>query len=138
MDRVNIPKSFIPQIIKNCINKKPIPIYGKGRNIRNWIHVKDNCEAILKIIMHGKINESYVIGTSFEMSNIKIAKKVCNIFDKLTNSKNSKNLIKFVKDRKGHDFRYSVNPNKIKKELGWKANIKFDQGIKELILDSLK
>lgn len=127
-------EKFIPVVINRCLNNKIIPIYGKGKNIRNWIHVKDNCEAILKVALNGRQNECYAIGSDFEINNLKLAKLICEKVDKILKTKNKSKLINFVKDRAGHDFRYSVNFNKIKKELNWSPKIKFDDGVNELIL----
>ena len=126
-------EKFIPVIINNCLNNKYIPIYGKGQNVRNWVHVEDNCKAILKVAVRGSTNESYAIGSDFEVSNLKLAKLICKKIDKILGLSNRNKLLKFVKDRAGHDFRYSINFNKIKKELNWKPEIKFDEGINVLI-----
>ena len=110
-------------IINNCLNNKYIPIYGKGQNVRNWVHVEDNCKAILKVAVE-QYNESYAIGSDFEVSNLKLAKLICKKIDKILGLSNRHKLLKFVKDRAGHDFRYSINFNKIKKELNWKLKNK--------------
>lgn len=123
------PEKFIPKIINSCIHRKPIPIYGSGKNIREWIHVRDHVEAIYQVLKKGKNRNVYLIGSGNEYQNIEIAKKICEIFDKLYKTKNSKKLISFIKDRKGHDFRYAINNHKIYKDIGWKSSVKFDVGL---------
>ena len=109
------PEKFIPKMIFNILNNKPLPIYGKGGNIREWIHVNDNCEAILKIFQKGKFGENYNIGTNIKLKNIDIVKKLL----KIAKSKimvGNKVKISFVKDRPGHDLRYALNSSKIRKK----------------------
>ena len=127
------PEKLIPKLIFNIINNKPLPIYGRGRNSREWMHVQDHCEALLLIFLKGKIGENYNIGSGMNLENIDIAKKLLKIakYKSLKNYKNTK--IKFVKDRPGHDFRYALNNNKIKKILGWKAKINLDSGLSQTI-----
>ena len=127
------PEKLIPKLIYNILNNKPLPIYGKGTNSREWIYVKDHCEALIKVFLKGKIGEFYNIGSNKNMNNLEVTKELL---------KNSKKLIKlgnkvkinFVKDRPGHDIRYALNNNKIKKKLGWKPNTNFSKGIR-LTLD---
>ena len=123
------PEKFIPVVIKSCINRTKIPLYGNGLNIRDWIFVDDHVEAIFKLIKYGKKNNTYLIGANNEISNIKLAKKICKIYDYVFKTKNSKDLIHFIKDRKGHDFRYAIDSTKIKKHINWKPKISFDQGL---------
>jgi len=127
------PEKLIPKLIFNIINNKPLPIYGRGRNSREWMHVQDHCEALLLIFLRGKIGESYNIGSGMNLKNIDIAKRLLKIakYKSLKNYKNTK--IKFVKDRPGHDFRYALNNKKIKKVLGWKAKISLDSGLSQTI-----
>jgi dTDP-glucose 4,6-dehydratase len=129
-------EKLIPKVIFNAINHKSIPIYGTGKNIREWIYVLDHCQILNKILLLGTPGENYNIGSSFEIENIKLVLKICKILDKLCPSKKIKsytNLIKFVKDRVAHDFRYSVNSNKINKNFNWKATTEFDQGLTKTI-----
>jgi len=123
------PEKLIPTLIFNILNNKPLPIYGKGHNSREWIYVNDHCEALLKIYNRGKIGESYNIGSGINMNNYNLAKKLLNIVNKkkLNIGRNVK--IKFVKDRPGHDLRYALNSNKVKKILKWKAKTKLDKGL---------
>ena len=122
------PEKLIPKLIYNIISNKFLPIYGDGKNSREWIHVQDHCEALLKIFYKGKIGESYNVGTNQNINNINIAKKLIHIFKKYSVIK-SKSKIKFVKDRPGHDFRYALNSNKIRKKLNWKPKINLDKGL---------
>jgi dTDP-glucose 4,6-dehydratase len=127
------PEKLIPTIIYKIIRNEPIPIYGRGKNIREWMHVKDHCHALIKIARKGKVGESYNIGSGIKMQNLEIMKKIISIFKKNNiNEKNKINFI-FVKDRPGHDFRYSLNSSKLKKELKWKCKINFNEGLKETI-----
>ncbi len=121
------PEKMIPLFINNLLNNKQVPIYGDGRNIRDWLYVIDHCSAIDLIIHQGKIGETYLIGGDKEMRNINIAKILA---DKLGHSAN---MIKFVKDRPGHDWRYAIDASKIKKELGWEAQTNFELGITKTI-----
>jgi dTDP-glucose 4,6-dehydratase len=126
-------EKLIPTIIKNAINLKPIPIYGDGKNIRDWIYVLDHCKAIDIVFHKGKKGETYNIGGRNEKTNIYIANKICKILDELypitKNVKSYKDLISFVEDRAGHDRRYAINSNKIENELGWKVEENFESGI---------
>ena len=127
------PEKLVPVIIKNCILKKSIPIYGNGKNIRDWIFVEDHVRGIIKVLFYGKKSNTYLIGSNNEISNIDLAKMICEIYDKIIINQNSKKLIKFVKDRKGHDFRYAINSKKIRKELKWKPQVLFKDGLKDTI-----
>ena len=117
------PEKLIPKLIYNILQNKPLTLYGRGKNIREWIYVEDHCEALLKILEKGKVGESYNVGTSDSFKNIDIAKKLLKIFN------NKKIKIRFVKDRPGHDIRYSLDYTKIKKKLGWRKKTKFEEGI---------
>ncbi len=122
------PEKLIPKLIYNILNNKALPIYGKGKNSREWIYVKDHCEALLKVFQNGKIGEFYNIGSNKNLNNIQICKTLLKISNKINVAKNNVK-IKFVKDRPGHDFRYALNSNKIKKELKWKPKTTFKKGI---------
>ena len=123
------PEKLIPKLIFNVLNDKKLPIYGKGKNSREWIYVKDHCEALLKIFQKGKIGKFYNIGSNINLTNLKVCKKIINI-SKHFLQKKTKSKIIFVKDRPGHDFRYAIDSKKINKELGWHAKTDFDKGIK--------
>jgi dTDP-glucose 4,6-dehydratase len=122
------PEKLIPKLIYNILNNKALPIYGKGKNSREWIYVKDHCEALLKVFQNGKIGEFYNIGSNKNLNNIQICKTLLKISNKINVAKNNVK-IKFVKDRPGHDFRYALNSNKIKKELKWKPKTTFEKGM---------
>ena len=123
------PEKLIPKLIYNIQNNKPLPIYGKGLNSREWIFVKDHCEALIKIFKKGKIGNFYNIGSNKNLTNLKVCEHLINIAEKDSNIGN-KVKINFIKDRPGHDIRYALNSNKIKKELNWKPKINFKEGIK--------
>ena len=125
------PRQFVEKLIPKTIilaNKnKKIPVYGKGNNIRDWIFVEDHCDAVLMSLLKGKKGSSYNISANNEIDNMTVVKKILDIMDK------SEDLIEFVEDRPGHDFRYSLNSKKISDELGWKRNTSFDEGIRKTV-----
>lgn len=121
------PEKLIPKVIINALNNKQIPVYGNGKNVRDWLYVLDHCNAIQKVINEGKSGEIYNISGNNEISNNTIIKMILNIMNKPTS------LIKYVKDRPGHDFRYSLNSTKIQKKINWKPKYDFEKGIKETI-----
>ena len=123
------PEKFIPKMIFNILNNKPLPVYGDGKNVREWIYVKDNCEALLKIFLKGKNNQNYNIGTGIRLKNTEIAKKLLDIAKKRVTDKPNKIKIVFVKDRPGHDERYALNSKLIKKEIKWKHKISISNGL---------
>jgi dTDP-glucose 4,6-dehydratase len=128
-------EKLIPMVITNALKGNNIPVYGKGENIRDWIHVSDHVRAIRKIITEAKSGQTYNIGGNTCISNIEIINMICSILDELKKPKQShKHLISFVKDRPGHDFRYAIANDKINKDLGWKPNIRFQEGIHKTIL----
>ena len=129
------PEKFIPHVIMSALSKKKIPIYGDGKQIRDWIHVEDHANGILKVLLKGKIGETYNIGASNQKKNLEIAVLICRILDKLIKNKKEKtysDYIHFVYDRPGHDKRYAINANKIKK-LGWEPIRKFQKGLFETV-----
>ena len=125
------PEKLIPKLIYNILNNRPLPIYGGGKNSREWIHVNDHCEALLKIFNKGRIGESYNVGSNQNIENLEIAKKLLKISKKKLLKLNKKSKIKFVKDRPGHDFRYALNNKKILKKLGWKAKMSLNAGLSQ-------
>ena len=127
------PEKLIPTIIYNILNKKPIPIYGKGKNIREWIYVKDHCDALIKIAEKGVMGENYNIGSGIVLNNIQIAKKIISGFKKINYNEDIESKILLVKDRPGHDLRYCLDSSKIKNKLHWKCKSNFDQRINETI-----
>jgi len=121
------PEKLIPLMICNALQDKKLPVYGTGKNIRDWIHVKDHCSAIDCVLHKGKIGEIYNIGGGNEWENINIVKEILSILSK------PDTLIQFVKDRLGHDFRYAIDSSKIKNELGWEPSYNFSDGLKETV-----
>ena len=126
------PEKLIPKIIFNIISNMHLPIYGKGKNSREWLFVDDHCDALIKIFKKGKIGNFYNIGSNYNLNNILVVKKI------LTKMKNKIKIgnnvkIKYVKDRPGHDLRYALNSKKLKNTLKWKARVNFDQGIEKTI-----
>jgi len=130
------PEKLIPLMIINCLDSKPLPVYGDGNNIRDWLFVDDHCSAIKVVYENGTIGETYNIGGNNEIKNIDIVITICTILDDLHPSDNGKSyseLITFVKDRPGHDFRYAINAKKIQNELGWFPHESFETGIKKTV-----
>ena len=123
------PEKLIPKLIYNILNKKPLPIYGKGLNSREWIYVLDHCEALIKIMLKGKIGEFYNIGSNKNLNNLQVSNKLLKVSKSIIKV-DKKVKILFVKDRPGHDKRYALNSNKIKKKLKWFPRTNFRQGIK--------
>ena len=123
----HFPEKLIPLMIANALNDKPLPVYGKGENVRDWLFVEDHCKAIDLIIRKGRVGEVYNIGGHNERTNLEVVKTIIRILGK------SEDLIKFVTDRPGHDMRYAIDPTKIKNELGWFPETSFDEGIKKTV-----
>ena len=123
----HFPEKLIPLMIANCLNDKPLPVYGEGLNVRDWLYVEDHCKAIDLIVHKGRIGEVYNVGGHNEMKNIDIVKLIIKELGK------SEDLITYVTDRKGHDLRYAIDPTKIHNELGWLPETKFADGIKKTI-----
>lgn len=115
-------RNFIPKIIKSVLQKEEMPIFGNGMQLREWLHVEDNCTAIMKILESGAVNETYNISSGHEFSNIEVFHEVCNIFG------HGDELLKFVEDRPGHDYRYALDASKIR-AMGWKPSYKFKNGL---------
>jgi dTDP-D-glucose 4,6-dehydratase len=127
------PEKLIPKMIYNIINNKPLPLYGNGKNSREWIYVNDHCEALIKIFKSGKVGETYNIGSNKNLNNIEICKNLLNIAKR--NIKIGKKVkIKFIKDRPGHDKRYALNSLKLIKKLNWKPKTSFLTGINNTFL----
>ena len=122
------PEKLIPKLIYNILNGIDLPIYGKGKNSREWIYVKDHCDALLKVYKKGKVGQFYNIGSNYNLNNLQITKEVLSISEKIL-TKRKDVRIKFVKDRPGHDFRYALNSNKIKSKLKWTPKYTFKKGI---------
>jgi dTDP-glucose 4,6-dehydratase len=127
------PEKLIPTIIYNILNHKLIPIYGKGKNEREWIYVKDHCNALIKIAEKGLVGENYNIGSGTVLNNIQITKKIISVFKKINPNLYIKTKVQFVKDRPGHDLRYCLDSSKVKSKLEWKCESSFDQRLNETI-----
>ena len=131
------PEKLIPKLIYNILHNKSLPIYGNGKNSREWIYVQDHCEALLKVFQKGKIGEFYNIGSNKNLNNLEISKLLIKIAkEKIKIGKNVK--IKFVKDRPGHDFRYALSSKKILTKLDWKTKVNLKQGLEKTFLWYLK
>jgi dTDP-glucose 4,6-dehydratase len=126
------PEKLIPVIIRNLVDRKPLPVYGDGMNVRDWLYVRDHAEALWQVITRGRSGETYNIGGNNEWANIHIVEIMCDLVDELKPELggNSRKLITFVKDRPGHDRRYAIDATKIKNELGWTPSVTFEQGIR--------
>lgn len=131
----HFPEKLIPLCINNIINKKPLPVYGKGENVRDWLYVEDHVKAIDLIFHKGKPGETYNIGGHNEWKNIDIIKELCLQMDKKLGRRfgESEKLITFVKDRAGHDLRYAIDATKLKNELGWQPSLQFEEGLSKTI-----
>ena len=129
------PEKLIPLFINNIVNNKPLPVYGKGENVRDWLYVEDHARAIDDIFHKGKLNETYNIGGFNEWKNIDLIKVLVKVVDKLLGRSegSSEKLITYVTDRAGHDLRYAIDATKIKEELGWKPSLQFEEGIEKTI-----
>ena len=130
------PEKLIPLMILNCIKEKSLPVYGKGDNVRDWLFVEDHCDAIYSVLSSGKLGETYNIGGNNEIQNIDIVKTICEKMDEYFPRKqggNYEELITYVTDRPGHDFRYAIDASKISNELGWQPKENFETGIEKTI-----
>ena len=130
------PEKLIPLMILNCLEEKPLPVYGTGENIRDWLYVEDHCDAIYTILQKGTIGETYNVGGNNEIKNIQIVEVICDVLNDIHPAGSGKSyheLITFVKDRPGHDFRYAIDASKLKKEIGWEPKESFNTGIQKTI-----
>jgi dTDP-glucose 4,6-dehydratase len=129
------PDKLIPVIIQNILNRRPIPVYGDGMNVRDWLYVRDHVEALWQVLTRGRNGETYNIGAHNEWANIRIVELICDLTAELApqTGGHSRKLITFVEDRPGHDRRYAIDASKIKNELGWSPAYKFEQAIRETV-----
>ncbi|MHB8138213.1 MAG: dTDP-glucose 4,6-dehydratase [Smithellaceae bacterium] len=131
------PEKLIPLVINNALQGKSLPVYGDGKNVRDWLYVIDHCEAILTVLQKGKIGETYNIGGNSEKQNIEIVHTICDILDEkvgsLASGKDRRSLVTYVKDRAGHDRRYAIDATKIRTQLDWFPKVTFDEGMKKTI-----
>ena len=133
---LQFPEKLIPLIIGNAVAGKPLPIYGDGQNVRDWLYVTDHCEAIRRVLAKGRVGETYNIGGWNELDNLAVVRTVCRILDEVlpdSPHRPHESLITFVKDRPGHDRRYAINAEKIERELGWKPREDFASGIRKTV-----
>ena len=131
----HFPEKLIPVIILNALAGKPLPIYGTGSNIRDWLYVEDHAEALLLVLEKGAIGRSYNIGGENERTNLELVQTVCKILDRLKpkNSGTYADLIRFVQDRPGHDARYAIDPSRIRDELGWRPSVAVEEGLEKTV-----
>ena len=129
------PEKLIPVVIQSVLARKPVPVYGDGMNVRDWLYVRDHAEALWLVLTRGRAGETYNIGGHNEWANLHIVQLICDLIDEMAPQLggNSRKLITFVKDRPGHDRRYAIDATKIEKELGWLPAHKFEQGIRETV-----
>jgi dTDP-glucose 4,6-dehydratase len=135
----HFPEKLIPHIILNAIHGKPLPIYGDGSQIRDWLYVDDHAKALVKVVIEGEIGETYNIGGYNEKTNLEVVESICDILDELVPDKpkgiiSYRELIEFVKDRPGHDARYAIDASKITKQLGWMPDETFETGLRKTVL----
>lgn len=130
----HFPEKLIPLIILNALAGKPLPVYGKGENVRDWLYVEDHAEALILVATTGRLGETYNIGGDAEAQNIEIVRKICAILDeRRPDGAPHADLITFVADRPGHDFRYAIDASKIKAELGWTPSVTLDEGLAKTV-----
>jgi dTDP-glucose 4,6-dehydratase len=133
----HFPEKLIPLIINNALNGRQLPVYGDGRNVRDWLYVIDHCEAILAVLEKGRVGETYNVGGNNEKQNIEVVQTICDLLDEkvglLPGGESRRSLIHFVKDRPGHDRRYAIDATKLKEELGWQPSVTFEEGIRRTI-----
>ncbi|MEA3288307.1 MAG: dTDP-glucose 4,6-dehydratase [Candidatus Marinimicrobia bacterium] len=130
------PEKLIPLMVINAISGKPLPIYGDGLNIRDWLHVEDHCDAIYQVFQKGQIGDTYLVGGEEEVTNLRVVETICSILDQIQPAKSGKRYqeqITYVTDRPGHDVRYAMDISKIRNELDWNPSHSFEEGIKETI-----
>ena len=131
----HFPEKLIPVIILNALAGKPLPIYGTGSNIRDWLYVEDHADALLLVLEKGVIGRSYNIGGENERTNLELVQTLCKILDRLKpkNTGSYADLIKFVQDRPGHDVRYAIDPSRIRDELGWRPSVTVEEGLEKTV-----
>jgi dTDP-glucose 4,6-dehydratase len=130
------PEKLIPLVITNAISGKPLPVYGDGQNVRDWIYVEDNCRALDLVLRQGRVGEVYNIGGGNEWKNIELVEKLTGLIDQylgLTGERSTRRLITFVTDRPGHDRRYATDSSKIERELAWQAKVSFEEGLRRTV-----
>ncbi len=129
------PEKLIPLVLMNAIEGKPLPIYGDGLNIRDWLFVEDHCAAIDAVLQRGRLGETYNVGGDSERDNLTVVHTICDLVDELVGGdKPCRELITYVRDRPGHDRRYAIDATKLKTELGWKPTVTFEEGLRRTVL----
>lgn len=129
------PEKLIPLVTLNALARKSLPVYGTGSNIRDWLHVEDHCAALQRVLEAGRVGQTYNIGGNSERTNLEVVHGICAVLDEVAPSKEGPyaDLITFVTDRPGHDFRYAINCSKLSSELGWKPTHTFEEGLKDTV-----
>jgi dTDP-glucose 4,6-dehydratase len=129
------PEKLIPVVIQRVLERRPIPVYGDGQNVRDWLHVEDHCDALWEVLNRGRAGEVYCIGGHNEWANLPIVEQICDLVDELRPdlAGKSRSLITFVEDRLGHDRRYAIDAGKIQSELGWKPKRTFEEGLRQTV-----
>jgi dTDP-glucose 4,6-dehydratase len=132
----HFPEKLIPVVILNALAGKPLPIYGDGANIRDWLYVEDHADALLLVLEEGELGRSYNIGGENERTNLELVKTLCGILDRLhpRDDGSYADLITFVTDRPGHDARYAIDPSRIRDELGWRPSVTVEEGLEKTVL----
>ena len=134
----HFPEKLIPHVILNAIHGKPLPIYGDGQQIRDWLYVEDHAKALIKVVTEGTVGETYNIGGHNEKTNLEVVETICELLEELAPEKPAgvksyRDLITFVKDRPGHDARYAIDASKINKELSWEPSLQFAEGLEKTV-----
>ena len=130
------PEKLIPLMILNARSGKPLPVYGDGKNVRDWVYVTDHCEAVRTVLAHGQVGQTYNIGGRNEKPNIEVVETICSILDEVSPKDPvlpHRKLISYVKDRPGHDRRYAIDARKIERDLGWKPRETFETGLRKTV-----
>ena len=129
----HFPEKLIPLAILNAIEGKPLPVYGRGENVRDWLYVEDHARALERIVGRGRVGESYNVGGRAERTNLQVVEAICDLVDDRLGGPSRRSLITFVEDRPGHDRRYAIDPRKIEEELGWRAEESFESGLAKTV-----
>jgi dTDP-glucose 4,6-dehydratase len=130
------PEKLIPLVILKCLREEPIPVFGTGANVRDWLHVEDHCEALVAVLERGSVGRTYNIGGGAELTNLELVRRLCRLLDELhprPGGGRHEDLITFVEDRPGHDFRYAIDSSRIREELGWRPSTDFTAGLRSTV-----
>jgi dTDP-glucose 4,6-dehydratase len=128
------PEKLIPVVILNALDREPLPVYGTGENVRDWLYVEDHVRALLWVLREGEVGETYNVGGDCEKQNIAVVRQICDILDERRPEEGSHHdLITFVEDRPGHDWRYAIDASKIKADLGWAPQVDFEEGLRRTV-----